>query len=161
MDKDRKMTSICVIRLKSFIIDFYLDYINPTSPRTQFIKRFVYALHIIVIFNMIVCYIINDEQVSLMLYDIPHFMGGIRLYNTIILILITVYQAYLVRFYYIKHEAYKMYFTEMLEIFRRPTKLRLLIPYQNFVRHSPEIFKMVEIFNTLMMGQLIILGKLI
>ena len=110
------MTSLCPLRLKSFIIDFYLDYINRTSPRTQLTKRFFYFLHFIIIFNLIICYIINDEQVSLLLFNLPHFIGGIRIYNTTILILNIVFQAHLVKYLYVFDDKYRKYFTEMLEI---------------------------------------------
>ena len=153
------MTSLCTLRLKSFIIDFYLDYINPTSPRTQFVKNFLYVLHFFIIFKMIICYIINNKQVSLLLYDLPHFFGGIRLYTTIFIILLTLNQACLVKLFYVTDNNKRIYLTEMLEIYRRPTKIQLLIPYQNFVRHSPDIFKLVQKFNKSMLLLLVNLGK--
>ena len=154
------MTSLCTLRLKSFIIDFYLDYINLTSPRTQFVKNFLYVLHFFIIFKVIICYIINDKQVNLLLFDLPHFMGGIRLYTTLFIILITLHQVFLFKLLYVTDNNNRIYLTEMLEIFRRPTKIRLLIPYQNFVRHSSNIFKLVQIFNKSILLLFVILGKL-
>ena len=139
------MTSIMNSRLKSIIIDPYLDYMSPTSPKTQFIKNTVYLLHFIVIINQIICYICKDEQVSLLLFDLARFIGGIRLYSTIIMILNTSLEATLIKYFYVIDDNIRIYWTEMLEMFRRPTKLRLLIPFQNLVRHSPKIIKMVKI----------------
>ena len=153
------MTSLCPLRLKSFIIDFYLDYINPTSPRTQFIKYFVFSLNFILLFNSIICYISNDKQVSLVLYDISYFLGGIRIYNKIFIMSGILHASFLVKFFYVTNDNVRVYWMEMLEIYRRPTKIRLLIPYQHFVRYSPDIFKQVKIFNNSMLLLFVILGK--
>ena len=145
------MTSICVPRIKSIIIDSYLDNMNPTLHRTQIIKNTVYLFHFIIIINQIICYFSKDEQVSLLLVDLARFIGGIRLYSTIIIILLTLLEATLVKYFYVIDDNIRIYWTEMLEIFRRPTKLRLLIPFQNLVRTSSKINKMVKIFHRLML----------
>ena len=96
------MTSLCALKLKGFIVDFYLDYINPTSTKTQFIKNLLFILHFIILISQIICYLCNDKLVSLLLSDLAYLIGGIRLYSTMTMILITLFEASL--FWYLYDE---------------------------------------------------------
>ena len=153
------MTSICLLKLKGFIVDLYLDYINPTSTKTQFIKK-LFILHFIILINQIICYTSNDKLVSLMLSDLAYLIDGILLYSTMTIILMTLFEATLLWYLYLLDDKIRIYPAEILEIFRRPTRLGILIPLQNFIRRRPDIFKIVNIYYKIMFVILLMQGKL-
>ena len=153
------MTLIFLLRLKSFCVDFYLDYINPTSTKTQFLKNILLIMHFIIFINQIICYISNDKIVSLLLWDIAYFIGGIRLYSTLTIILFTLFETTILWYLNVLNEKNRIDSIEILQIFRRPTRLRIFIPLQNFIRSRPEIFKIVNAYYKIMSLFLLSQGK--
>ena len=148
-----------LIEVRYFLIDHYLDNLKRKlnyGRRTSLFELYLFLSYFVLIILTIVCLFVNDLDIRLLLFDITLFIGGIRLYNSLLFILISMFGATMFMYLHFTNNHKLLKWTEPLEVFRgnivaeRVPLLRNCLDYLIPIRFAVNIFYKLSglIFST-------------
>ena len=105
--------------VKNVLIDRYLRQMSGKlyeNKKHSIWEYLLFYLYFVVIIREIVCFNLKDKRTRLILWDFNLFIGGIRQYNTMFIILIFVFGIFVFKYLFFTTDKQLMKWFEILEV---------------------------------------------
>ena len=142
----RRMAWIDSIRIKHFLIDRYLDYLDEKPLFIAVLEYVLFWAQIVSIINITICYYTaHDVESRLMWFDLTLYVGGIRLYDTIIFILTFYYGASMLKYFHLNNNKTLFKWTDILRVFKGDLSPMSISLFRNDIETFEKLSKIVKI----------------
>ena len=148
-------------RIKHFFIDHYLDYLNKKPLLIASLEYVLFFVYILAMINITLCYLwAHDVESRLMWFDFTLYIGGIRLYDTIILILGSILGASLFKYFHLTNDKSLFKWTDILRVFKGALSPMSIYIFRNHIEAFEKFRNVVKITYKVSLAIYKITGKL-
>ena len=157
---ERKMAWTDSIKIKHFLIDRYLHYLDEKPLLIAVLEYALFCAYIVAIIGITICYYnVHDIESRLMWYDLTLYIGGIRLYNTIIMILLSIFGITMVKYLHLTNDKSLFKWTDTLRVVKGDLSSSSILLFRYDMNSVPKISFIIQIWYIFTMATYLLVGK--